>query len=418
LSTTEIIRKSKLTISIFVFGFCINSIIFPLTSHLYHGRGWSLTFRNLPPADFSDFYSNYRKWTSPNPDEVATIYRSATSSIDILPAWNLYHSLFTFINSEVLARNAYLFSLYLFIAFSFFLASHGLTKSLRIQISFVFLILSYPVQFDANQANVEFLSLLFLCLSIRYFSSLPKLSPVLLALSAAVKPFAALLFLTHFKARNYRNIFVGIRMYFFLLLFTPIFIRVTHHLPISNVFKINYYMYSSYGEGYVVDGAGLANGSSLYGGFKSFFLWMGWSHHMNSFLLLYFVASSLFACLLLFYLIRFPIDRNLEIVLLLLLGVLLPFVSANYKLLYILVAIIFLIKADWFDVYSNAILVLLSLSCLPMDVVERHWQSQKPLLLGIGFSVMAGSILRPILLSTALLLLLLSIIKRNNLTSD
>ena len=177
-------------------------------------------------------------------------------------------------------------------------------------------------------------------------------------------------------------------------------------------------MYSSYGEGYVVDGAGLANGSSLYGGFKSFFLWMGWTHHMNSFLLLYFVASSLFACLLLFYLIRFPIDRNLEIVLLLLLGVLLPFVSANYKLLYILVAIIFLIKADWSDVYSNAILVLLSLSCLPMDVVERHWQSQKPLLLGIGFSVMAGSILRPILLSTALLLLLLSIIKRNNLTSD
>ena len=92
--------------------------------------------------------------------------------------------------------------------------------------------------------------------------------------------------------------------------------------------------------------------------------------------------------------------------------------SANYKLLYILVAIIYLIKADWSDVYSDAILVLLSLSCLPMDVVERHWQSQKPLTIGIGYSVMVGSILRPILLSTALLLLLVSVFKRNNLTSD
>ena len=404
--------------SIFVCGFFINSIVYPLTSHLRYGRGWSLTFRNLPPADFSDFYSNYRKWTLPNPDEVALIYRSATSSLDILPAWNLYHSLFTFINSEALARNVYLCSLYLFLAFSFFLASHGLPKGLRLQISLVFLILSYPVQFDANQANVEFVSLLFLCLSIRYFSSLPKLSAVLLAFSAAVKPFSALLFLTHFKARNYRGIFVGIQMYIFLILFTPIFIRVTHYLPISNVFKINYYMYSSYGDGYVVNGAGLANGSSLYGGFKSVFLWMGWTHHMNSFLLFYFVATSLFACLLLLYLVRFPIDKNLEIVLLLLLSVLLPFVSANYKLLYILVAIIYLIKADWSDVYSDAILVLLSLSCLPMDVVERHWQSQKPLTIGIGYSVMVGSILRPILLSTALLLLLVSVFKRNNLTSD
>ena len=139
---------------------------------------------------------------------------------------------------------------------------------------------------------------------------------------------------------------------------------------------------------------------------------------MNSFLLFYFVATSLFACLLLLYLVRFPIDKNLEIVLLLLLSVLLPFVSANYKLLYILVAIIYLIKADWSDVYSDAILVLLSLSCLPMDVVERHWQSQKPLTIGIGYSVMVGSILRPILLSTALLLLLVSVFKRNNLTSD
>ncbi len=415
--TKDKIRKAKLTISIFICGFCVNSVIFPLTSHIYHRRGWLLTLKNLLPADFSDFYSNYRKWTLPNPDEITTVYRSATSSIDFLPFWNLYHSFFTFIDSEIAARNVYLFTLYLFIAISLFLASHGLPKSLRLKISLVFLLFSYPVWFDANQANVEFVSLLLLCLSLRYFSTHQKMSSVLLAFSAAVKPFSALLFLTHFKARNYRNILIGIRMYFFMVICIPIYIRISHGLPVAGALNFHDYLYSSYGQGYIVDGAGLANGSSLYGGIKSLFLLWGWEQYMNLFLLFYFVATSLFACLLLLYLIRFPINLNLEIVILLILGVLLPFVSGNYKLLYVLVAIIYFIKADWSDVYSDAILVLLSLSCLPMDIIERNWHSQKPLLIGIGYSVMAGSIVRPILLTTALLLLLISIFRSNNLIS-
>ena len=195
---------------------------------------------------------------------------------------------------------------------------------------------SYPLLFTIDRANLEWLSAVLLVVALSLDEERPRASAIALALAIAVKPWAAVIVLWYLIEKRRGDACRVMAVYMFLLVSTTLTIRYNYGIDFRDDPLAALTNYSAYQDTMVDGDWGQAFGHSLYGAVKYVFQIIDGSVP-NWLTFGYFIlAVVIFAVI---------VGLNLHLKLIgvaayypLLIAVsLLPWVSADYKLLNILV---------------------------------------------------------------------------------
>ena len=295
-----------------------------------------------PQARFSDFKRDYYMWNGVT-DAEKEIYRAQATTLDPFPIWNLWHFPFNLIPREGSALICYTVSGFLCIASGIFNLLHGVRRSLRLTSATLFTLLSYPSQFVLERGNVEFVAFLFACLYLRFRRDRPILSVLFLAMSIGVKPWMIVLIILELKERNFLRIVMCGVTYIVEIIAVPLILRLVSHRSLANFWSLQPQRshFGNYNETYNSENLGVAFGHSLYGALK--IVIQSLSNRTleapPNFARTYSLAILLLFLLLLIFIRVDRVSIELGTVLLVLMAIFAPFVSADYKLLYVFIAL-------------------------------------------------------------------------------
>jgi hypothetical protein len=355
--------SQELFLIILVSGYLLNLIYYLLNL----GRDFPYnTFLWYPEHKYTDFSSN---WFALRDADLTA--GSGYTILDYLPLWNFIHFLFSRISNFEIARFIYLSVL---VIFTYNLINKYVIQNFprpNLTLLNCIIIFSYPVLFVFDRGNIEFMAFVFLFLFFVTSDKHMNLKFIFFTFSCLIKPWA--LILVPVLIYKYRSIFVKkfFPLYIFTIITVPVIISYYFFKNIDTILNFNktLNMYKDYSSLMIFDRVGLAYSHSLYN-FISIFVN---EFDIKTSRLIIFISYALF-CLFVtifiyldFFKIKYPIWKfySLSVVLM----NLLPFVSADYRLLNIYILLyMFLINIDRFDGNDRFALYLLALLLIPKNI--------------------------------------------------
>jgi hypothetical protein len=347
------------------------------------------TFLWLPDHKYTDFSSNWEALRNPDISK-ETIY----VIFDFLPLWNLTHFAFSRIPNFEIAKFIYL-SGTIFISYN--LIYKFVVKFFKLETSLiinVIILLSYPVLFVFDRGNIEFLAFGLLFAFVTTSEKRIYLKVLLFTASCLIKPWP--LILLPILIYKYRSKFLITFTTFYLgsLIIVPFILSAYLVGSPKNIFNFHklIQMYSGYSDFMIFDRGGLAFSHSLYNIVSIIVNEFGitfsdslifFSYAVICFTLLNFLHLDYFK-------FKYPTWKFYAMMIILM--DLLPFVSADYKLLNIYIVLHLLLRnstrekgEDTLLLYSIAVLLI------PKNIFI--------------FGYTLGSVVNPIILSFMLLLI-------------
>ena len=318
--------------------FILNLAYYAVVKFVFHGSYPINSYLFNHHSRFSDFYRNYRFWRDDVGQE-ALAYRIAATSMDPFPFWNLYHYPFTRIKQESLAVALYLLSSFLIMGAAIWSSLSTVVKNRKYLSVVVLLLTSYATQFTFERGNVEFVAFLFISLCVKNIDSNSHRAGLYAVLAMAIKPWSAIIFVIFLKRKDWSTLFRSILAYVSLVISTPVIIRLSAGMGLKDLFQLGPQIdhFTNYSDQYIGGGSGLAYGNSLYGALKVLLELLG-SHSPDSMLVLPYTLSVVALMLFLICVIYFnQVSQQLAVSILITCVVFLPYVSADYKLLYLFV---------------------------------------------------------------------------------
>ena len=302
-----------------------------------HTIFWSSnTFLFNPMSRFSDFYNNYDNWNLRGDKNLQYVKQESGPSLQ--PLWDIT----SFSLAKISNRHVALWIHNSLAIGTLISVLSWAVRKIRPQAKYVRLSLlvlvgsSYPLLFTIDRANLEWLSAVLLVVALSLDEERPRASAIALALAIAVKPWAAVIVLWYLIEKRRGDACRVMAVYMFLLVSTTLTIRYNYGIDFRDDPLAALTNYGAYQDSMVDGDQGQAFGHSLYGAVKYVFQIIDGSVP-NWLTFGYFIlAVVIFAVI---------VGLNLHLKLIgvaayypLLIAVsLLPWVSADYKLLNILV---------------------------------------------------------------------------------
>ena len=237
------------------------------------------------------------------------------------------------------------------------------------RMTFVFTFMTYPFLFGLDRGNIEILGFVCLCLFMAcYCRGKFFLSILFLAMATYLKIFPGIFALLLFADKRYKE-FGGTILLFVSLSVLGIAVYPGNFM--ENVAR-HFAVFQTYNEIYVIGSAGLAYGHSLFGLIKVVFKHLdpdafSQTHNILLLMRIYFILSVGLFLALSGYLISVK-DRLWKRAAILVFAMnLLPYVSADYKLVYTLLPLFLLVRESAAEPRFLVYLFLLSVLLIPMD---------------------------------------------------
>ena len=373
-----------------------------------------------PSARFSDFKRDFRMWTDNSTSE-ALFYRRAATTLDPFPIWNLAHFPFSRLHNELVSLWVYEIIAILLIACGTYIALNKQSRSIRIVLAVVITSFSYASQFTLERGNIEFLSFFFVAIAVSHFNEDRISTPIFLAIAVGVKPWAGILLLLWIIRRQFRDIIIFTFVYLGLVVTCPLIIRVWARLPLTEFFNPKYQFshFSDYAQNYVASsssGSGIAYGNSLYGLLRIIAASLG-ATNPNELLRNWYVIWVLFSlCGLLWIIGRHRTETMLEVAALLAFVTVTPFVSGDYKLLYMIIVTSCFLQLPRTEVSERTRRGILTI-CAVVLGGKSFLRIDTPMGLSLSEPILSSVLLSPILI-VAILVTIVLIYRDKPLASD
>ena len=314
---------------------------------------WSSnTFLFNPSARFSDFTRNYYHWNlKGNLESLQYVKQEAGPAIQ--PLWDIASFSFSKIpngHAALWIHNSLAVGTLLGVLNWAVRKTRPQVKSNRVSI-FVLAGTSYPLIFTIDRANLEWLSAVLIMVALSLDEEKPQSSAVALALAIAVKPWAAIIVFWYLIQKRWGDVCRVITVYLFLLVTITLTIRYDYGIDYRANPLAALRNYGGYQDLMVNRDAGQAFGHSLYGGIK--FIFQITNESVPNWL-----TSGYFLLAVVIFVIIAGINLHLKLTgvaayyPLLIAVSLLPWVSADYKLLNVLVCGVIVI-AGWPETLSR-----------------------------------------------------------------
>jgi hypothetical protein len=385
----KIVTHEILFVFILISGYLLNTIYY-----LYH-RGKEFpynTFLWLPDHKFTDFSSNWNALRDPGISN-----DSKYLVLDYYPIWNFIHFLFSRISNFEIAKFIYL-SLIIIISYNL-IYEHVVKKfsSQSILVSNSIVLLSYPVLFVFDRGNIEFLAFCFLFA----FFVIPEkhlyLKILAYSLSCLIKPWPLIMLpvLVYKYRKKFLLTFSTVTL--ISIVCVPLFLNFYYfeNFGISLDLNRNYQTSVDYTKFMVFDQVGLAYSHSLYNLISILTSAVNVGLANKTLLLLYTIASvgTIIFVLYDFFKSNYEIWKFYGICIILM--DLLPYVSADYKLLNIYILLYLLLKFSNSDrTRFNSLFILIAVLMIPKNIFIYGYtlgSALNPIILVIIFLILFRS---------------------------
>lgn len=319
---------------------------------------------------FSDFTNAYWYFQAGSPEEIARVVADSSPAwLPLLTVGNLASSVLPSVNVAIT-----LFTLSAVSAWGCF-AWFSLPQRdpwNRFRDALILGVLSYGFLFAVDRGNFEWLSSLMIGIALVEYGRRPWLSAACVLLAVSVKPWAWVVVLVMLQERRWRQVALVISGYLLACLAVTwaLHARLGNETDFSGDEGSLIDNLSAYFNVYVVGSGGHAYGHSLFGLVKTVHYALLGSVLSTGTLAAYFFLSVVsFVVLWISSARRIPVHYTLSI--LVLLTCLLPFVSADYRLLNV-VAVLVLVARNRSSLgpFKVALPVVLGLSISPPIILE------------------------------------------------
>lgn len=385
-------KKEKISIVfiIVILGFGL-SVIYHYILGAYLGYGFPYNTFLFNPADkFADFTNIVRMAKNLNP------YYSGS--------WPLYFP-FGFISAFLLSLIPVKISLVafflLFISIFVVYFLHQKPSQIELFKGVTIVLFSYPFLFCFDRANFEMLVFLFVVLFVFYLRKDKMIiSSIFLSFAISIKLFPAVFLILFFSKKNYKYL---ILILVACIVETILSLYMVKGSPISNINDLIFWL-GKYRESYIIGNGGLGFGHSIFGIVKTIlfvsdkllnlsygYIIKTYSSTILNIYMLFCVGSFIFICKLI-------LENELifwkKIAILVLVMNLFPYVSADYKLIYLFIPLHFFINNKKHDEDDKIFSILFGLLLIP-----KSW-------LWMLGAVNIGVIINPVLMVIMLALIL------------
>jgi Glycosyltransferase family 87 len=242
---------------------------------------------------------------------------------------------------------------------------HILTK---VQYIFVLVVLSYPVIFALDRTNLELLLFVFVAgfFYFLYVRESPWLAALLLAAAIAFKLYPATLLLLLLAERRYKPFALTIVLAVALTAIGLVALGVVSGHSVGEVWRMSTSEKDVYQTSMVLGSGGLQHGHTLWGllrlpGFLSDATIAAWKTTV------YEAVAALIFAYLAFHVIFRETERWKRVLLSLVPAVLLPFVSADYTLIYMYFPLVFFLNASRVTRWDYLYIALFGTLLIPVD---------------------------------------------------
>lgn len=318
---------------------------------------------------FNDFFNNYRAWHGapavffPGPGTYVKYY----SSWHPLPLASLILCTFSKVGNQRLAFALYIAPFLVCLFWFVHKAVVGEGRSISVLLTIALSLFSYPVIFALDRGNQEIFVFVFSALFLVLFDSgRTRLAVAMLVLATLMKPFPAVFGVLLICQKRWRDIIFGGVLYGLLSFAIPAVLWL--HSGSGSFFGDGALTpYYSYQAKYVFQNDGLRFGHSIFGAIKTIVFMRGYDFVSERNVMLYFWASiGLFLAIVLFVIF---VEKVLwrRVFILFSLMTLLPFVSADYRLLHVFLPMYFYFRCEEESRLHWLYCLIFSLLLVPKD---------------------------------------------------
>ena len=303
-----------------------------------HTIFWSSNTFLFDPTDrFNDFYNNYDNWNSK--DEMRALqYVKQETGPSLQPLWDIT----SFSLGKIPNRHVALWTHNSLAIVTLIGVLSWAVRKIRLQAKHVLLSVlvlvgsSYPLLFVIDRANLEWLSAGFLVVALSLDEEKPRASAIALALAIAVKPWSAIIILWYLIQKRWGDVCRVVAVYMLLLVTATFGIRYHYGIDYRDNPFAALNVYSRYQVTMVERNAGQAFGHSLYGAIK--YVFQITNESVPSWLTFgYFFFAVAITAVIAGLNLHLKLTGVAAYYPLLIAVSLLPWVSADYKLLNVLV---------------------------------------------------------------------------------
>lgn len=303
-----------------------------------HTIFWSSnTFLFDPDGRFDDFYNNYDGWNL-NYKAQSLQYVKQETGPSLQPLWDIT----SFSLGKISNRHVALWIHNSLAIGTLIGILSWAVRKIRPQAKHVLLSVlvlvgsSYPLLFVIDRANLEWLSAVLLVVALSLDEEKPRASAIALALGIAVKPWAAIIVLWYLIQKRWGDVCRVMAVYMFLLVTATLGIRYYYGIDYRDNPFAALTQYYEYQVDMVERGAGQAFSHSLYGAIK--YIFQITNESVPSWLTFgYFIFAVAITAVIVGLNLYLKLTGVAAYYPLLIAVSLLPWVSADYKLLNILV---------------------------------------------------------------------------------
>lgn len=320
---------------------------FSITAYYYYyidvyliAQKWpNNTFLFHPNARFGDYFSNINKLNSGD--------HKFFGSLDFMPLLNAIIIIFAKIQPVGHSYIIHFFIPFSVIFFLFFNAGKKMwgNRIDSLTTTFIFVFLSYPILFAFDRGNIEIYGFVLMLLFIYFWETKPKLGVAFYALSLLLKPFP-IFFLPLFLKKDKRYLLKYLALFyvcFFLFLYAFI-VSSLNEISIRELLN-NKTVYSAYTETFVIGNLGLGYGHSFFGLLKVIGFSFGIDKISSLLLKPYFYTVALIYVFIAYFVYK-NINFYENTLVLSICMCLFPYVSADYKLLYLMLPLLALMHSS------------------------------------------------------------------------
>lgn len=351
-------KKIEIVSSIVVFGFFISVAICYINGY-YLNIGYPYnTFLFIPEVKFSDFISEVNLASNLNP------YANDNGVVKAVyyPFSYLILYVFSLFGKYSLLLNMMLFTILFVVTTNSYIKPKNFSSYKNM---LLLILLSYPFLFDLDRANIEWMVFLFTSWSLYfYYENKHNLAIVFLSMAVSMK-FYPIIFLTVFLLDKKYTLMVK------TILLTSLITLISMYSfsgEMSETYKNILAGQQFFKDNYILsDFGGLAYNNSLFGILKFVDLVMNKVINLKLLSLVYFV-SVVSMYMILVYLMWYKNLKRWEIMTIITFAMLLfPYVSFDYKLLFVFIPIFYYIREE--DTSSIGIIpiILFALLLIPKN---------------------------------------------------
>lgn len=399
--------KIKLICIIIAIGF-ITAVIYHNLVAIFYSEGYPFnTFLYRPRDRFADFIHWYNLSHNGNPyfDSYNYPFRFFSPSLFLVGYMTgiigLKAALYIFLMLFIL--------FFLYVAYRNIKCDNGLVDLQRV---FVFSLLSYPFLFAIDRANLEILIFIILYLSVwLFYKKKFILSAIILSIAISFKAIPAILLVLFLSKKRYKEIFISIFVTIGLTISSLLILKGS---PVDNISRL-LTSFNHYTQLYAIDNQGLFFGHSLFGLLKIF---LASSFPQPSLYLLktklmlsyYFWFSIFISAFIVIYVVLIEKQFWKKITILIFIMDLLPYVSADYRLLHIFIPLFFFINKKEKDNYDLIYLLLFAFLLVP----KNYYNFDVPNL-AISREANLGVVINPLIMSAMVILIVINGVRKYKL---